>query len=27
MDWNGPAIRFYEELAAQKIDEYRLFRM
>ena len=27
LDWNEPAIRFYEELGAQKMDEWRLFRM
>ena len=27
LDWNETAIRFYEELGAQKMEEYRLFRM
>ena len=27
LDWNESAIRFYEELGAQKMEEYRLFRM
>ena len=27
LDWNKPAIRFYEELGAQKMEEWRLFRM
>ena len=27
LDWNEPAIRFYEELGAQKMEQYRLFRI
>lgn len=27
LDWNEPAIRFYEELEAQKMEQYRLFRI
>ncbi|SVD59462.1 uncharacterized protein METZ01_LOCUS412316, partial [marine metagenome] len=27
LDWNEPAIRFYDELGAHKMDELRLFRM
>jgi len=27
LDWNESAIRFYEELGAQKMGQYRLFRI
>lgn len=27
LDWNEPAIRFYENLGAQQMEEWRLFRM
>lgn len=27
LDWNEPGIRFYEELGAEKMGQYRLFRM
>ncbi len=27
LDWNESAIRFYEELGAQKMEQYRLFRI
>ncbi len=27
LDWNKPAIHFYKELGAQKMGEYRIFRM
>ena len=27
LEWNDPAIPFYKELGAQKMGEYRIFRM
>jgi GNAT superfamily N-acetyltransferase len=27
LDWNEPAIRFYESLGAKALDEWRLFRL
>jgi len=27
LDWNAPAIRFYEALGAQKMEEWRIFRV
>ena len=27
LDWNAPSIRFYEALGAQRMDEWRLFRV
>lgn len=27
LDWNAPAIRFYESLGARGIDEWRIFRL
>jgi len=27
LDWNEPAVRFYEGLGAEKLDEWRLFRL
>jgi GNAT superfamily N-acetyltransferase len=27
LDWNAPALRFYEELGAERHDAWRLFRM
>lgn len=27
LDWNTPAIRFYESLGAEPLDEWRLFRL
>jgi GNAT superfamily N-acetyltransferase len=27
LDWNEPAIRFYEGLGAEKLDDWRLFRL
>jgi GNAT superfamily N-acetyltransferase len=27
LDWNAPAIRFYEGLGAQKMEEWRIFRV
>ena len=27
LDWNAPAIEFYERLGARAMDEWRLFRL
>jgi GNAT superfamily N-acetyltransferase len=27
LEWNEPAIRFYEGLGAEKLDDWRLFRL
>ena len=27
LDWNDPALRFYEKLGAKKLDEWKMFRL